>query len=135
MLAKSLGLDSAEYDWVSLPFEDADEISSWALESVKALYGYGALSGSYENGLLYANPSDNITRQEAFAIIARAVGGQSDTSILGGYSDGQQVESWAAGGVAALIFSGVVEGYEDGTIRPYSGITRAETAKLIALYI
>lgn len=77
------------------------------------------------------NPNDPITREQAFAVLARAFGlADGKASSLDKFSDGAQVSSWAKGAVAALVEQGYVSG-ADGALNPQSYITRAEFAQVM----
>lgn len=78
------------------------------------------------------NPSANITREEVFIAIARAlVVSTDDYSALDKFTDGGDVSSWAKEYVAALVKDGYVNGYGNGLILPKNNITRAEFAQLL----
>ena len=85
------------------------------------------------------NPNAEITREEAFAVLARAfkISGASQT-VLNAYSDGESVSQWARDSVASLVAYGIVTG-SGGNLNPRSHITRAEIARtfdnIIAAYI
>lgn len=77
------------------------------------------------------SPNDPITREQAFAVLARAFGlADGKASSLDKFSDGAQVSSWAKGAVAALVEQGYVSG-ADGALNPQSYITRAEFAQVM----
>lgn len=77
------------------------------------------------------SPNDPITREQAFAVLARAFGlADGKASSLDKFSDGTQVSSWARGAVAALVEQGYVTG-ADGALNPQSYITRAEFAQVM----
>ena len=77
------------------------------------------------------SPNDPITREQAFAVLARAFGlADGSAAALNKFSDGAQVSSWAKGAVAALVEQGYVSG-ADGALNPQSYITRAEFAQVM----
>lgn len=77
------------------------------------------------------SPNDPITREQAFAVLARAFGlADGSAAALNKFSDGTQVSSWAKGAVAALVEQGYVTG-ADGALNPQSYITRAEFAQVM----
>ena len=77
------------------------------------------------------SPDDPITREQAFAVLARAFGlADGRAAALNKFSDGTQVSSWAKGAVAALVEQGYVSG-ADGALNPQSNITRAEFAQVM----
>ena len=139
ILARALKLDASAYSGVELPFADVGKISGWALDSIKALYSKGILTGSLDDGKLYACPKNDITRQEAFLTLSRLKDREYDedavNELLSEFSDAGDIAAWAKNGVYELVRSGVVNGYTDGTILPKNNITRAETAKIIRLYM
>lgn len=88
------------------------------------------------------NPESNITRQEAFVVLARVFGldrlADAEYTELAKFSDGESVADWAKKEVNMIIKSGYVGG-SDGKINPLANITRAEFAtvmnRLIKYYI
>lgn len=100
---------------------------AWYHNDMAVSVAMGAFQGA--NGKL--NPESTITREEAFAVLARAFGLDGDASALSDYTDGGSVSPWAKSAVSALIDSGFVNG-ANGKLNPRSSITRAEFAKVIS---
>jgi len=77
------------------------------------------------------NPNDNISREEAFVVLARALklSGTLGTA-LDKFSDNSKVSDWAVDGVASLVSAGYVAG-SNGQINPKQNISRAEFAKIM----
>ena len=100
---------------------------AWYHNDMAVSVAMGAFQGA--NGKL--NPESPITREEAFAVLARAFGLDGDASALSDYTDGGSVSPWAKSAVSALIDSGFVNG-ANGRVNPRSSITRAEFAKVIS---
>lgn len=99
----------------------------WHYDEMAKSVQMGAFQGA--DGKL--NPNDPITREQAFAVLARAFGlADGKASSLDKFSDGAQVSSWAKGAVAALVEQGYVSG-ADGALNPQSYITRAEFAQVM----
>lgn len=99
----------------------------WYYDEMAKSVQMGAFQGA--DGKL--NPNDPITREQAFAVLARAFGlADGKASSLDKFSDGAQVSSWARGAVAALVEQGYVTG-ADGALNPQSYITRAEFAQVM----
>ena len=99
----------------------------WHYDEMAKSVRMGAFQGA--DGKL--NPNDPITREQAFAVLARAFGlADGKASSLEKFSDGAQVSSWARGAVAALVEQGYVTG-ADGALNPQSYITRAEFAQVM----
>ena len=100
---------------------------AWYHNDMAVSVAMGAFQGA--NGKL--NPESPITREEAFAVLARAFGLDGDASALSDYTDGGSVSPWAKSAVSALIDSGFVNG-ANGRLNPRNSITRAEFAKVIS---
>ncbi|MDY0236306.1 MAG: S-layer homology domain-containing protein [Gudongella sp.] len=77
------------------------------------------------------NPDQNITREEAFVVLARAFKIEEKESIaLDGFSDKNMISDWAIEDIAALVSAGYVVG-SNGQINPKSNISRAEFAQVM----
>lgn len=88
------------------------------------------------------NPNSNITRQEAFVVLARVFGldklADKEYTELSKFSDGADIADWAKKEVNMIIKSGFVSG-NGGKVNPLDNITRAEFAvvmnRLVKYYI
>ncbi|NLB51408.1 MAG: hypothetical protein GX808_00505, partial [Syntrophomonadaceae bacterium] len=73
-------------------------------------------------------PNDNITRQEAFTILGRALkmenGSKTDIAKFG---DASQVSDWAATAMGAMVKAGYIKG-NNNLLNPKAKMTRAEFA-------
>ena len=105
-------------------------------DMVPGAWHYDEMAKSVQMGVFQGadgklNPNDPITREQAFAVLARAFGlADGSAAALNKFSDGTQVSSWAKGAVAALVEQGYVSG-ADGALNPQSYITRAEFAQVM----
>ncbi len=109
---------------------------SWYAGAVAIAQEYGIVSG-FEDGTFL--PERTITREEAMAMIARAmklagidisVSDEEAQGALTRFSDAESVHGWARQSVAAAVMSGLVHG-SGAALRPNSDITRAETAAIV----
>ena len=100
---------------------------AWYADYVAQAAHMGVMNGS--NGKF--NPAANITRQEVFTVLARALkladGSAEDLAV---FSDGDKVASWAVPTVSALVKAGYVSG-SNGALNPAANITRAEFAQVM----
>ncbi len=99
---------------------------AWYADEIAKAIGMQTMAKS-EN----VRPNDNVTRQEAFTILARAYrqeGGK--VSDISAFSDGDKVASWAVAGLGALVKKGYVTGSEN-KLNPTGYMTRAEFAKIM----
>ncbi len=111
--------------------------SDWFNGYVDKATEYGLITG-YDSTSY--GPNDTITREQAMAIIARAmkITGLSVSltdsevsSLLANYTDGASVSSYARAGAAACLKAGIVTGSSTTTLSPKSYVTRAEVAVMV----
>ncbi len=98
----------------------------WYADSLAKCVAQGVIGG-YEDGTF--RPDNNVTREEAAAMFQRAY--QVNAHGLITFADSADISSWAQTSVTALVGSGVINGYEDGTFKPANSITRAEVVKIL----
>lgn len=130
MTANYLGINPDEYASVNLPYSDIDSIPDWAINQIKAMYSLGIITGkSYSDGSIRYDTTLPITRCEAAVIISRLL---PATTVLKstGASDSADIPNWAKEGMDKACGAGIIGGYEDGTIKPLSNVTRAEAVKM-----
>ncbi|MDP4099451.1 S-layer homology domain-containing protein [Paenibacillus sp. P96] len=129
-----LGLGLMRQESLQMNFPDVPA-SAWYKNAVAIADEFDIVRG-YNDGNFYGDKQ--ITREESFAIIARAyrliqsekAAGQ-DTSVLSQYKDGAKVSNWAKADVAQLIQAGIIEG-NGAVLNPQGTVTRAEVTALIA---
>ncbi|MFA7673232.1 MAG: S8 family serine peptidase [Clostridia bacterium] len=130
IIIKATGISSENIDTDLSAFVDVADIDEWSLPYIKAAYRYGFLKGSDDGqGNLYIYPDNNITRAEAMVIIGRAFGISGFTPAQ--YSDNSEIPSWAFDALSYYTQAEVMNGYPDGTIKPYTYLSRAETSVII----
>ena len=131
MVGKALGISDTDYSFTELEFTDTDKIQSWAVGYVKAMSALGIISGrSDDDGkTVYFDPESTITRAEAFTIIGRVIGTDGGQSL--NFADKDDIPDWSQNAIASLVSKGIIQGFEDNTIRPNRSITRAESAVII----
>lgn len=132
VVVRALGLKPGKG---SNSFRDVYE-RDWYADVVKTASDFG-LIGGYEDGTF--RPQEQITRQEAMTLIARAMnltGLESQVPVnavqqLSSFADAVEVADWAKEAAAASIHTGLVTGRSSNTIAPLQSITRAETATIL----
>lgn len=132
---RALGLQALPADG-ELAYSDVSA-SDWFAGALQASAEYGLVNG-YEDRTF--RPERTITRQEAAAIVARAmvIAGLDDAQVadeeadelLSGYADGEWTARWAQQPMATALKLGIVEGY-GGKLRPVAAVTRAEAAAML----
>ena len=105
-------------------FYDVDK-SNWAYNYINTLYSYGIMKGSNN----YFNPKSFITREEVTAVLYRALKGYEVNSQK--YFYDLTNDMWSKKYIDYCVAKGILEGFPDGSFKPYNQITRAEIAKII----
>ncbi len=112
-------------DTASISYTDVAQ-NAWYYSSLSLAAAAGIING-YEDGSF--RPEAQITREEACAVISRAYGISGGGS--GSFTDSAQISDWAKTYVSQLSSNNIIKGYEDGSFRPQSPITRAETVQIL----
>lgn len=99
----------------------ADVGYHWARSAIQSLTKQGVLKG-YPDGTF--KPDRFVSRAEFARMTVKTFGLPADGS--GSFKD--TVRHWAKNDIAALVKSGALNGYPDGSFRPDQPITRAEAA-------
>ncbi|MCL1816877.1 MAG: S-layer homology domain-containing protein [Clostridiales bacterium] len=102
---------------------------SWYYNTVALACKMGIANG-FTDGLMH--PNDNLLRQDAATLVARALGMSSDSDwSLASFIDFGSVSPYAATYIAAFVEEGHMSGYPDGTLRPRANLSRAEAVKIL----
>lgn len=108
-------------------FSDVTE-GTWYVPAVMWAAKNGIVNG-YEDGTFH--PDAKITRQDLLVILHRYLKSPAaSVKVLDDFTDGASVPAYARDAVAWALENGVLEGYEDKTIRPYNDLSRAELAAI-----
>lgn len=121
-----LALNFNVYD-DDLKFNDSDEIQDWAIQFISTACKNGILKG-YDDGSF--KPNKTMTRSELAVALGRVLNEDSDYEELQ-YYDADDIPGWAKDAIIICTNKGILNGYEDNTIRPNNPVTRAEAAKMI----
>ena len=78
-LQEYLHYDTSAYEGSATTFADADQISSWAAESVSIAQAMGLVQGIESDGVIYFSPKESVTRAAGVTIFVRV-----DQTIDGG---------------------------------------------------
>ncbi len=111
----------------------ADAGNTYYTDYLQAAKSMGIVNGVGNN--MFA-PEQEITRQEMFVILYNALKAADelpsgvDGADLSAFSDAGQVAGWAQEAAAALVKSGIVEGY-NSSLNPTATTTRAEFAQVL----
>ncbi len=115
-------------------YADDSDIPTEYKGYVRAASILGVVRGiTLDSGEVCFCPNNQITRAEAAVMINRLYG-FDDSSVLAvsSFEDGESVPAWATSSLSALVNAKIINGDENGNIMPYSGLTRAEAALMLA---
>lgn len=112
--------DSTETKFSDVP------VSEWYGKFVNTAAENGIIKG-FENGEF--GVGQYITRQDLAVIIARAL--KLDDYTEGAFTDKDSISDYAANSVFALANAKIINGFEDGTFKPFAPVTRAEACQMI----
>jgi len=108
----------------------SDTATHWAHAQITEAVLRGILVVSeYPNGL---KPDGAILRSEAAAMMIRALGKSPDTTATTFKDQDQIARSMYSGYIKAASDAGLMNGYQDGTFRPFQGATRAEACVMLS---
>ena len=100
--------------------------TDWFASSIAKAYKMGVMEG-YAGKM---NPDNNITREQAFAVLARALKLEPASKCNKTFEDISNVSEWATGEVYAMVNAGYIQG-ANGKLNPQSNIRRNEFAQVM----
>ncbi len=131
MIYRWLGLNASDYAQTELPFSDAGEIESWALDAARAMYAEGIMQGTgRSDGTVTFDPDEIITRAQAMTMLGRLQERGYVTASLEGFSDSADVPDWAAPYLETMYAQGILSG-SDGRLEPNAPMTRGQACKVL----
>ena len=108
--------------------------SAWYHQAISWCAQAGLMAGS-GSGFL---PDTPLTREQlALVLFQYAKYSSLDVSqihSLSRFTDGSSASTWARDGLGWAVANGLLSGYEDGTLRPNNGISRAELAAVLRTF-
>ena len=130
MFANMLGIDTSDFEDVSLEMDDEDKIPSWCSNHIKALCELGFMNGKTLGNKIVFDSSAVLSRAEAAAVISKLL---PDTFMAEEktFTDSSKIPSWSKDAFSKLTALGIISGYSDGSIKPTNSTTRAEVIKML----
>lgn len=107
-------------------FKDV-QAGSWYEDAVLKANAAGILKG---DGAGYANPTANITKEQAALMLARAFAVEGNAGSKTKFTDAAAISSWAKELVFGMEAAGYINGF-DGKYNPQDSIKRAEVVTII----
>lgn len=115
----------------------AARITGAATGEADGFWGGVQMSNAYLSGWMSeddverSRPDTPVTRELASKIIATALGLSYPAGTELPFTDAAEIGQGYLSGVMAMYANGLLDGYEDGTLRPQDTLTRAQAASLL----
>ncbi len=114
-----------------LPFPDV-ESGTWYTDAVAWAAENGIVNGTTDTTFA---PGEDITREQLVTVLYRYAEAKgydvSARADLSAYPDADQIQSYATESVAWAVAEGLIQGFEDNTLRPAGNATRAQIATIL----
>ena len=114
-----------------LPFTDV-EAGIWYTDAILWAAQNGIVNGVTDTTFA---PGDEITRQQLVTILYRYAEAKgydvSASADLSGYPDADQVQDYAQPAMAWAVAENIIQGMEDGTLKPAGNASRAQIATIL----
>ena len=108
------------------------EAGTWYTDAVAWAAANGIVNGTTDTTFA---PGEDITREQLVTVLyryAEAKGYDVSARVdLSAYPDANQIQSYAAESVAWAVAEGLIQGFEDNTLRPAGNATRAQIATIL----
>lgn len=111
----------------TIEFDDVKS-DDWFYDQVRIAQEIGYISGYSATEF---GPNDNITREQAAAILARIQYLKADSEAANKFTDNTDISSWAVGSVGAASSNGFIKGHNDGSFKPKDNLSRAEAVTML----
>jgi len=106
-------------------FTDESSLPDWARESIFAVSEAGFFNGYGDGSFM---PKRNITRAELMNVMGKVLPYQKNNMS---FTDMEDIPEWAIKGVETCSYYRIIEGDNQGLIRPQEYITRGEAAAVL----
>lgn len=133
VIVRALGLKLGEG---ANPFGDV-AADAWYASAIRTAESYRLIDGFGDGSF---RPDDEITREQAMTMIARAMSvsglknklqGREASAAFSTFADASTVAAWARDGAADTLLAGIVTGRTGSRLEPQAHATRAETAVMV----
>lgn len=112
-------------------FTDSPSLPEYINRTAYQAYKLGIIEGQSINGGLYLNPYSNITRSEIVKMIDIAMGAKTRSGAELKFADTGSIPDWSLQHFKNMIAYGIIQGYDDNTLRPHSEVTKAQATEML----
>ena len=111
--------------YIDNPFSDI-EIKDSYTDDIIRLYNADIYKGREENGKLYADADEVLTREQAAAFIVRTYGFSTAKNSELKFTDSDDISDYSKKDICILTEMGIASGYDDGTFKPQNNVSKTE---------
>ncbi len=126
VIVTAKGLTATDYN---TPFTDVYS-DSWYAPYVAAAYENGIVTGVTDTVFM---PDEKVSRQDLCVVLYRLLDEKTTSEIS--FTDNISISDYALDAVKCFSGLGIVNGFEDGSFRPFESCTRAQCAKIISMFL
>ena len=123
-------LDTAETGYADR-YEDAQYLPEYIRKIAALATQMEILDGVREGEHLYIHPYQELTRAQAATMLGKMITSEIESEDKLYFSDRDEIPSWARKHIINLVNFGIMQGFPDNTIRPYSPLNKAQTAEML----
>ncbi len=113
-------------------FADSDKYDDYVNLAAAKAYELGIINGSIgEDGQKYLNPFNPVQRVELIKMLDIAMGIKINSKKDIDFADKDIIPEWAYTHIQNVYGYGIIQGYDDNTLRPFSNVTKAEATEML----
>lgn len=113
-------------------FADSDKYDDYVNLAAAKAYDLGIIEGSVgEDGQLYLNPFAPVKRVELIKMLDAAIGDKINSRASLSFADSGIIPEWAVQHIQNMLGYGIIQGYDDNTLRPFNNVTKAEATEML----
>ena len=131
MLATILYRVSGDKAQHSHPFTDVPS-GRWFSDAIAWAYESGVVNGTSDGTF---SPDDNVTREQAAAMLYRFAGCPTASGDVTAFSDAAKISGYAVEPLRWAVGEGIINGKSEYTLDPLGTATRAEIAKIMTVWL
>ena len=131
MLATILYRVSGDKAQHSHPFTDVPS-GRWFSDAIAWAYESGVVNGTSDGTF---SPDDNVTREQAAAMLYRFAGRPTASGDVTAFSDAAKISGYAVEPLRWAVGEGIINGKSEYTLDPLGTATRAEIAKIMTVWL
>lgn len=135
LLTAAVGLDSLPEYTGSARFADEDEMPSYLIEPAYRAMEAGIINGIADGDKIYFGANNSLTRVEAFVMVNNAINPNYESTIDLDFADVNDIPLWAVQAIKNMEGYGLIKGFDDNTLRPFSLIQKAQGGEVVYQFV